>query len=151
MRLEQWTVFQPDRATGTLRVDFTRLITPQRKICWLFVFALSLTHWTGERRFGHWTVHYQIKSWLGLQYHLADPLLTFSKFFYFYWTSFQFQVIIKILNLYIILLMYSLVSLLSYFYPLPAMHSLLVTFYVTKYLIGIVVSIEFSPLISIDQ
>ena len=33
--------------------------------------------------------------------------------------------------------MYSLVSLLSNIYPLPAMHSLLVTSYVMEYLIGI--------------
>ena len=33
--------------------------------------------------------------------------------------------------------MYSLVSLLSSIYPLPAMHSLLVTLYVTEDLIGI--------------
>ena len=33
--------------------------------------------------------------------------------------------------------MYSLVSLLSGIYPLPAMHSLLVKLYLTKYLIGI--------------
>ena len=33
--------------------------------------------------------------------------------------------------------MYSLVSLLSGIYPLPAIHSLLVTLYVTEYLIGI--------------
>ena len=33
--------------------------------------------------------------------------------------------------------MYSLVSLLSGIYPLPAMHSLLVTLYVTEHLIGI--------------
>ena len=36
--------------------------------------------------------------------------------------------------------MYSLVSLLSRIYPLLAMHSLLVTLYITEYLIGIKVN-----------
>ena len=44
--------------------------------------------------------------------------------------------IVKILNLYIILSCTHL-SLLSSIYPLPAMHSLLVTLYVTEYLISI--------------
>ena len=47
------------------------------------------------------------------------------------------QSTIKILNLYIIFYIYSLVSLLSIIYPFPAMHSLLVTIICTKYLIGI--------------
>ena len=47
-------------------------------------------------------------------------------------------VIVQILNLYIILYMYSVVSLLSVFYPFPAIHSLLVTILIKpmKYIVS---------------
>ena len=39
---EEWHLFQPDRPTSTLRVDFQSLSTFLLNFCLLFVFALSL-------------------------------------------------------------------------------------------------------------
>ena len=72
--------------------------------------------WTGEEAFKDYSLlHLFLLDYIGKLCTYFDNL------------SFVFSLIVKILNPYIILYVYSIVSLLSVIYPFPAMHSLLVT------------------------